>query len=200
MPPILSSRNRSTPRFVLRPFRRKDADALVEAIMPSLPELEIWLPWAAAGYTRASAARFIKESGQAWREGRAYDMAIRRRDEPDRHIGNVSLWYTSRLGPVGEIGYWIRTDETRQGICTEVVARVLQIAYEELAMHRVVLRIAVGNAASERVAEKLGFLREGLLREEVKVGARWLDHTIWGLLDSEYRHNQAEYRSAGWTA
>ncbi len=65
-------------------------------------------------------------------------------------------------------------------------------------MHRIVLRIAVGNVASERVAEKLGFRFEGTLRDEVRVGADWMDHTIWGLLDHEWRREQARYRTEAW--
>jgi RimJ/RimL family protein N-acetyltransferase len=61
-------------------------------------------------------------------------------------------------------------------------------------MHRVILRIAVGNRASERVAEKLGFFREGILREEIKVRGNWLDHSVWGLLEHEYRKNAHLYR------
>ena len=63
----------------------------------------------------------------------------------------------------------------------------LKIGFEDLRMHRLVLRIALGNTPSERIARKLGFVREGVLREEIKVGSRWLDHSVWGLLDHEYR-------------
>jgi len=49
------------------------------------------------------------------------------------------------------------------------------------------LRIALGNLPSEQIARKLGFVREGLLREEIKVGGQWLDHTVWGLLEHEFR-------------
>jgi RimJ/RimL family protein N-acetyltransferase len=53
--------------------------------------------------------------------------------------------------------------------------------------HKVVLRIAVGNNASDRVAEKVGFTREGILREELLIRGNWVDHTLWSLLDREYR-------------
>ena len=92
----------------------------------------------------------------------------------------------------------MRSDESGKGICTEATARVLQVAFEELGMHRVSLRIAVGNIGSERVAEKLGFLHEGLLRDEVKVGSTWLDHTVWGLLDREWRVEKIRYETEAW--
>ena len=183
--------DRHTERFVLRPFRRRDIDPLYRAVTASKPELEEFLPWAAPTYTRARAASFVKESIHSWRETRAYDFAIRRPQTPGRHIGNVSVWHLSRPSRSGEIGYWIRTDETGLGIATEVARAALRVGFEELRMHRVVLRIAVGNLPSERVADKLGFVREGVLREEIKVGARWLDHSVWGLLEHEFE--QAEH-------
>lgn len=169
-----------------------------EAVLASLPELAKFLPWAHDHYTRSVTQQFIRESAGAWSEGRAYDFAIRRDAEPDRHLGNVSIWYVSRANAVGEVGYWIRTDATSRGICTEAVARVLRFGFEELELHRIVVRIASGNRPSERVAEKLGFTREGLLRDDVRVGAAWIDHSIWGLLESEWRIEQGRYRSEAW--
>ncbi len=190
----LSTAPRFSRRFVLRPFRKRDADELTEAVLASLPELNEWLPWAHRGYGKNDAVEYIRDSMKAWREGRAYDLAIRRADEPHHHIGNISLWFVSRSFKTGEIGYWVRTDETSRGVATEVTARALQIAFREMKMHRAILRIAIGNTASERVAEKLGFFREGVLREEIRVRGRWLDHSVWGLLEHEYQKNADLYR------
>ncbi len=194
----IQARPRTTPNLVLRPFRRRDVDAVLEAAANSLPDLNRWLPWAHARYGRGDAVAFVRDSLSAWSEGRAYDFAIRRPEDPERHLGNVSVWYTSRAALVGEIGYWVRSDETGKGVGTEATARVLQVAFDELHMHRAVLRIAVGNTASERIAEKLGFTREGLLREDVRVNGVWMDHSVWGLLDREYRAARKGYVSAGW--
>ena len=190
----LSTAPRFSGRFVLRPFRRRDADAVTEAVEASQMELNEWLPWAHLGYSKGDATNYIRDSLKSWREERAYDFAVRRPDDPDRHIGNISVWFISRSFKTGEIGYWVRTDETTQGVATEISARALQIAFEELRMHRVILRIAAGNRASERVAEKLGFFREGILREEIKVRGKWLDDSVWGLLEHEYKKNLGMYR------
>jgi ribosomal-protein-serine acetyltransferase len=194
----LNPRARHTPRFVLRPFRRRDVSAIHDAVTVSLPDLKKWLPWANERYSRSVTSHFVRDSMASWNEGRAFDFAIRRINDPNRHLGNVSVWFTSRPNRIGEIGYWIRSDETGQGICTEAVVQVLQIAFENLAMHRVTLRIAVGNIASERVAAKLGFTLEGILRHEVKVGDEWMDHTIWGLLVEEWQVERDRYRDEAW--
>jgi ribosomal-protein-serine acetyltransferase len=186
MPRPLSSEPRLTTHLLLRPLRRHDANPLMAAVRDSMPELAQWLPWPHPRYGRIDALRFIRDSSAAWAEGRAHDFAIRDRGDEELHLGSISVWPTSRREQSGEIGYWVRTGFTGRGIAVEAGARVLTVAFEELDLHRVVLRIAVGNRASERVAERLGFVREGLLRKEVLVAGVWLDHSLWALLDEDY--------------
>lgn len=176
-----------TERLRLQRFTRRDAGTLDEGIRISLPDLNQWLPWARLDYTTGDTTAFIRESVQAWKEDRAWDYSIRLKDDPGRHLGNVSLWTVSKLGKIAEIGYWIRSDATNGGICTEAVDRLLEEAFGALGYHKVVLRIAIGNDASDRVAEKLGFTREGVLREELLIRGNWVDHSLWSLLDREYR-------------
>ena len=184
MASLINSRARYTPRFVLRPFQ-------VGAIVASDPQKRFLgishrtAAVAAVGESRTTRVRSRSTScprldgclGQMAVPSTSVSAGRRNRTVT---LGNVSVWFTSRANQVGEIGYWIRTGETDKGVCTEVTARILQIAFEELRLHRVTLRIALGNRGSERVAEKLGFLQEGTLREDVKVGGRWLDHTALG--------------------
>ena len=53
---------------------------------------------------------------------------------------------------------------------------------------------------SEHIARKLGYTFEGTLRDEVKVGSRWLDHTVWSLLDREWWDERARLRAEGMLA
>ncbi|MDH5373586.1 MAG: GNAT family N-acetyltransferase [Acidimicrobiia bacterium] len=182
-----------TRRFALSPFRRRDVDALHAAVRGSINDLHKWLPWAHLAYGRIEASHFVRESMKAWRETRAYDFSIRERnDDAGVHLGNVSIWFVSRGFRTGEIGYWVRSDRTAQGIATEVTARLVQVGFDQLNMHRIVLRIAVGNQGSERVAQKLLFTREGVLREELKVRGEWLDHSVFSMLDHEYSRRRQE--------
>ena len=180
----------------MRPFRRRDLGSLHEAIMDSQRDLQMWLPWA-NDYDRSVAQRFIRDSAAAWAEGKAFDFAVRAVDDPSRHIGNVSVWWTSRQNGIGEIGYWVRSDMTGKGVGTEVTARAVQIGFEELDAHKLVLRIAVGNVASERIAQRLGFTFEGTLRDEVRIAGEWVDHTAWSLLNVEWSDLSGKLRETG---
>jgi RimJ/RimL family protein N-acetyltransferase len=176
----------TTDRLILRRFTRRDTDAVFHAVEASLPQLSEYLPWAHAGYTREDAAADIRDSIGAWKEGRAYDFAIRLRSHPSHHLGNISIWHVSRLGRTGEIGYWVRTDQASRGIATEATSALLDKGFMHLGLHKVTLRIALGNRSSERVAEKLGFTREGVLREELKINGVWTDHTLYSILEHEH--------------
>lgn len=176
-----------TDRLILQRFTRRDATTLDSAIRASLTDLNQWLPWARMDYASGDTSAFIRDSIQAWKEDRAWDYSIRFKEDPSRHVGNVSLWTVSKLGKIAEIGYWVRSDQTSRGICTEAVDRLLGEAFGSMGYHKVVLRIAVGNEASDRVAEKLGFTKEGVLREELLIRGNWVDHSLWSLLDREYR-------------
>ncbi len=178
-----------TERLLIRPFRRRDASALHAAVRDSITELQEFLPWAALPFGYGNASGFIRESIKAWREGRAYDFTVRLLDQPDIHIANISIWVASRSSQSGEIGYWTRTGHTGRGIATEAGRQALRIGFHELNLHRMILRIAVGNHGSEQVATNLGFVKEGVLREEVRVGSRWLDHSVWGILEHEFPHS-----------
>lgn len=176
-----------TDRLILQRFTRRDSSTLDDAIRASLTDLNQWLPWARMDYASGDTSAFIRDSVQAWKEDRAWDYSIRTKEDLSRHIGNVSLWTVSKLGKIGEIGYWVRSDETSRGFCTEAVDRLLGEAFGSMGYHKVVLRIAVGNEASDRVAQKLGFTKEGVLREELLIRGNWVDHSLWSLLDREYR-------------
>ncbi len=181
---------------MLRQFRRRDVAPLHEAISASLDDLQPWLPWV-EGYDRGSSQRFVRESVSAWSEHRAFDFTVRPIDDLDRHVGNVSIWITSQQNSIGEVGYWIRSDDTGLGYGTEATTRIVQVGFEEMGLHKVQLRIAVGNERSDRIAERIGFVQEGILRHEVKVGNRWLNHTVWSMLEEEWWVQRDRHRAEG---
>jgi ribosomal-protein-serine acetyltransferase len=174
-------------RLVLQRLARRDAGTYDEATRVSLPALNQWLPWARLDYEQSDTNAFIRESIQAWKEERAWDYSIRFRNAPERHVGSISMWTVSKLGKIAEFGYWVRSDEQSKGVCTEAVQLLLEEAFVSMKYHKVTLRIAVGNRGSERVAEKVGFTKEGTLREELLIRGNWVDHTLWSLLDREYQ-------------
>ena len=96
-------------------FTRKDATTLDDAIRATHSQSSInGSPGLAWTTHQSDTHAFIRESIQAWKEDRAWDYSIRiRKNSPVRHIGNISFWTVSKLGKIAEIGYWVRSDETK---------------------------------------------------------------------------------------
>ena len=114
------------------------------------------------GATYAKAARHVSESVQAWQAGTWYDFAIDRVDS-NTFLGRVGLDRIDREQRTANVGYWVRTGCTRQGIATAAVRLVAQFAFEDLDLQQLELRIGLENVASRRVAEKSGAILHGLL-------------------------------------
>jgi RimJ/RimL family protein N-acetyltransferase len=81
-----------------------------------------------------------------------------------RLVGSVGLHRTDWDLPKTEVGYWIRTSEVGKGYVTEGVQALVGWAFDQLGAQRVELVVEDRNTASRRVAERCGFVLEGVLR------------------------------------
>ena len=157
-----------TPRLTLRPPRTGDGPALHQALSESLPELRRFLaslPWVAAEQTLESAEMFCRNSEANF---------VSRKDLPflvfEKRTGNLvasaGLHRTAWQTPKSEVGYWCRTSATRNGFVTEAVIALTEYAFQHIRAVRVELITDEENVASCRVAERAGFVLEGVLRNE----------------------------------
>ena len=73
------------------------------------------------------------------------------------------------------VSYWLAEDRTGRGVATRAVADVLDLAFDDLALHRVDAFVRPDNLASRRVLERNGFEEIGLARRHTHVGGRWQD-------------------------
>jgi ribosomal-protein-serine acetyltransferase len=86
-----------------------------------------------------------------------------------------------------KIGYFLGRQFTGKGIVTTAVSAVLAWCFDHLQLNRIELRFASGNEASRRVAERLGFSPEGLLRQDECLNGVFVDQHVYGLLAGEFR-------------
>lgn len=173
----------STARLRLRPFADTDADALF-ALHSNAYVLRYWdsPPWTEP----ARAERFLATSRQLAEEGSGARLAIDRLAD-GAFVGWCSL---SRWNPdhrSASLGYCLGEAAWGQGYATEAAYAVLQWAFDTLDLNRVQAEADTRNAASARVLEKLGFQREGTLREDCVVNGDVSDSWVYGLLRREWR-------------
>lgn len=85
------------------------------------------------------------------------------------------------------LGYIINPARHRQGIATEAVTAMLDYCFGELGLRRVQASIHPDNRASIAFVEKLGFVKEGVLRDNLRVGHSWRDDAVYARLSTDRR-------------
>jgi RimJ/RimL family protein N-acetyltransferase len=102
-------------------------------------------------------------------------------------VGTVGLGGFEPLIKSAELGYWIRTDLAGRGLVTEAAIAAVTFGFDHVGLHRIELHAGTENAASIRVAEKVGFHRVGLLRDGSRGERGWYDCHLFDLLETDRR-------------
>jgi RimJ/RimL family protein N-acetyltransferase len=174
---------RHTERLRLRPFASADADALF-ALHSNAYVLRYWdsPPWT----DRARAERFLTACTQIEEEGSGARLAIERICD-GAFLGWCGL---SRWNPdyrSAALGYCLDEAAWGHGYATEAAHALLRWAFDTLDLNRVQAETDTRNVASARVLEKLGFEREGTLREDCIVNGDVSDSWVFGLLRRQWQ-------------
>jgi ribosomal-protein-serine acetyltransferase len=180
---VIDRRPIHTDRLRLEPIEPRHADALWEATEGSLDVLARWLPWVASASSEATRT-FTEETEREWGEGTNFQFAIQDRDGI---VGAMGLDVPVPIRRLGEMGYWIRSERAGLGLATEAGAAMVRFGFDVLGLYRIELRAGTENVPSQRVAEKLGFVREGALRQGCPMADAGYDCYLYGLLVSDSR-------------
>lgn len=164
-------------RLLIRAPRWGDGAAVNEAIKESLEQLRPWMPWAQQIPSVEDSELDIRRARLRFLE-RADLRLLLISKETGQFIGSSGLhridWQTRKF----EIGYWVRTSYGRQGYITEAVEAITNYAIHELQANRIEIRCDSRNTRSARVAERLGFTLEGILRNHERDTAGALRDTM----------------------
>jgi [ribosomal protein S5]-alanine N-acetyltransferase len=105
----------------------------------------------------------------------------------DALIGNCGVRLVDDGGHEAEMGYEIAPEHWGKGYATEAGRAMLEFGFLDLQVHRISAWCIADNLASVRVLERLGFRREGVLREKERFKGRLWDVCLYGLLAAEWR-------------
>jgi [ribosomal protein S5]-alanine N-acetyltransferase len=172
-----------TERLTLRPFADADVNALF-ALHSSASGLRYWdsPPWS----ERSRADRFIALSRQLEQDGTGARVAVERESD-GTFLGWCGLVRWNPDYRSASLGYCLDEAAWGHGYATEAAGALLQWAFGTLDLNRVQAETDTRNGASARVLEKLGFVREGTLREDCVVNGEVSDSWVFGLLRREWR-------------
>ena len=170
--------------LLIRPFREADAGALYKAVRESVSEVSLWLPWCHQNYSIEESREFIGSRELASQGGEWYSFGIFEKYD-GAFLGGVGINFINRVHQMANLGYWVRTNATGRGIATTATRLAARFAFEELGLRRIEIVAAVGNVPSQRVAEKAGATREGVLRKRLLIHGESLDAVLFSLVPED---------------
>jgi len=142
-----------------------------------------WEPtWPADDLTRGAFRRRLRRYAEDQRSDQSYAFFLFRKSD-HALAGGLTLANVRRgVAQAGSIGYWVGEPFARRGLMTDAVRALVPFAFGSLRLHRLEAACIPSNAASIRLLENAGFVREGYAREYLCINGLWQDHLLFGRL------------------
>lgn len=175
-----------TPRLVLSCAQAGDGPAMNLAVNESLDHLRPWMNWAQQAPTLEQSEAIARRMQVQFLQRQQLAYLVQERGPDGRRgrvIGGAGLhkpdWSVRRF----EIGYWLAPRALGRGLATEAVVALSRMAFEQLRARRLEIRTDVRNQASRAVAQRCGYLLEGVLRSEaLDMAGEPTDTCVFGLV------------------
>jgi RimJ/RimL family protein N-acetyltransferase len=119
-------------------------------------------------------------------DGDFWQPAVVRADDPGRVMGHVYFTIKSVANSTAEIGFALHPDFGGQGYMSEAASAVLEIAFRELGLHRVMAELDPRNTRSVALCKRLGMREEAHFVEDLWSKGEWGDTGIYAILDREW--------------
>ncbi|HWF58486.1 MAG TPA: GNAT family protein [Candidatus Dormibacteraeota bacterium] len=181
----MSSNRIDDARVSLRPLQRSDASEIAAMCVRNRADIErVSPPRAADLYTEAGQAKRIEGILEEHEQGTRAPWTIR----VDGAIaGDIEL-HGIRRGAVQEanVGYMVDAAVRGSGVATAALRLVVGEAFGELRLHRVDAGAMPSNVGSQRVLEKAGFTRIGVMQRFLFVAGAWRDHVLYEIVGPDF--------------
>jgi ribosomal-protein-serine acetyltransferase len=166
----------------LRLFEEADAGELYRVIDRNRSYLARWMPWAAT-QTVADTLEFIRATRRQLAANDGIQTAIVVDGRLSGVVGVHGIAWANRST---SIGYWLAEERQGQGTMTAAVRAYTSHAFTNWGLIRMELQAATDNRRSCAIAERLGFQREGVLRQAEIVGGRPHDVAVYSALARDW--------------
>lgn len=184
--------HRINPRLELRIYQPHHAEEIFEATCANRDHIREWLPWVDAVKAADDTRDFIKKSLEQFARDDGFQAGIW---EDNVYVGGLGYHWINRNNNCTEIGYWLIRTAQGRGIMTAACRALIDHAFNVWSLNKVEIRAATGNHRSRAVAQRLGFIEEGTLRQVNKIGATYHDLIVYGMLAKEWRAKMSPFLS-----
>ncbi|WP_454190927.1 GNAT family N-acetyltransferase [Paenibacillus sp. Marseille-Q7038] len=164
----------------------KDAEKLYDLINRNRDHIGEWLKFPSITLKADDSKTFIERTRIRYAKDEGYWLGIWVGDEL---VGSIGYLYLDQENKKTEIGYWLGKEYEGKGIITKSIKVLINYAFEELQLHKIEIGVARENTRSRAIPEKLGFIREGELRDYEYINGKFLDRVMYGLKADEWRND-----------
>lgn len=165
-----------------------NAEKAFAVVMANYDHLHEWSPWVNENFSLVSVKAFYKRSLSKFANDEdEIGLNIVLKGEI---VGGTGFHEINRQDKSAEIGYWLAKEFNGRGIVTKCVKKLLDYAFDEMKMNRVVIKCVPENVKSRAIPERLGFTLEGIEREGGWLHTRYVDHVVYSMLAREWREKR----------
>ena len=175
---------------ILRPLTRRDFEEYRKILKRNAGHLKRWFPTSPrrrpSKYSLEVYEAKLKRARRGRRDRSMFTFGVFHRANR-RFIGEANLGHIF-YGPFksGEAGGWVDQAYQGQGLMTEAFRLLLDYSFNDLGLHRVQVCTMPRNQRARRLAERLGFRQEGLLKHAIHANGKWADSVLYALLAEEH--------------
>jgi ribosomal-protein-serine acetyltransferase len=167
----------------LRLLQETDAEELFALTDRNRLYLRQWLPWLDSTTSAKDTHAFIQRCLAQHTEGYGFVCTIIFNGNIIGVLGHNSIDLINRISYPG---YWLSSSHAGKGFMTVALRTLIEHAFSELNMNRIDIRVATGNSSSQAVCNRLGFKKEGTIRQAEWLYDHYVDHTVNGLLKANW--------------
>lgn len=164
-------------------LRNEHAEALFRRIDTHRQSLREWLAWVDGHVSIGDSSQFIDQSRDQIEAKNGMALGLWAEEEL---VGVAGLHYIDWNDRLTSVGFWLAPPFEGRGLMTRAVFGLMYVAFEEYGLNRVEGRVATGNVRSRALFERLGFTKEGVLRQAQLLPKGCVDHDVCSVVASEW--------------
>ena len=166
----------------IQSWLENDADELFLLVDKNRETLQEWLIWVPQTKTKEDIETFISKCLKEYEQKTGFQMGLW---DGDKLIGTIGLNNLDLGSKKASIGYWLSKTHQGKGTMTLATKTLIEYGFDTLDLNRIELKIASKNSKSKSIAERLGFKKEGTLRQDEYLNGKYHDYDIFSFLKSD---------------
>lgn len=170
--------------LVLELISDQHAGSLFDLVDQNRAHLSTWLPWVSGMQTVDDFGNYIRHCKRLHDAGTDYGYVI---SQNGIVVGRIGLHYVHPQNRSAAIGYWLGKEHEGKGIISAACIALINFGFHQLQLNRIEIKCGTANDRSAAIPERLGFTKEGVLRQAEWVNTHFIDLSLYSMLREEWQ-------------